>query len=320
MRIALTCILLSLIPLVAGCTFGGNSAPAHGPIEPGHYPPPPVGVLRPRVAVTPFHVTTDQGFTKTLDLSDAAADEMMKLLDGTARFNLIERVRLTQMLREQNLIDVLEPGEWSRPAALPGVSYLMIGRVLNLSVTADDPAAKFGMSKMKQWVGMGEDKNGRVNVTVTCNVDVRLVDPASGTPRVDVPRAFRKTASAAAWGLNLAADRDLSALSIRQDEAQGLLRLILDDEIRQMLPQVDATLVADTTAAAASPARTAQSPPLPAQPAPISAHGGPQTMPALLRRICPECGADVSVYDEFCPNCGARLPRADHPAASQPIH
>src|SRR5258708_282789 len=52
-------LFLSLLALcISGCTFGPNPAPAPGPMEVGHYPAPPVGVPRPRVALAPFHVTT----------------------------------------------------------------------------------------------------------------------------------------------------------------------------------------------------------------------------------------------------------------------
>ena len=307
-----TILLCSLAFLLTGCTFGGNPAPAPGPMEVGHYPAPPVGVARPRVAIAPFHVTTDQGFVKDIDLADLGADEMTKLMDATARFNLIEHVQFRQILREQNLIDVLEPGEWARPAQLPGVNFVVIGRVLNLSATAVDPAEKFGMSKIQKWMGAGEDANHRVNVTVSCNVDVRLVDPATGTPRVDVPQTFRKTAKAATFGIDLT-NRDLNSLALNRNEAQNILRVVLDDELRQMLPQMDSMLQGQTIARNALPVTTA-----PANAPKTAAPSGSGTAASNLRRICPECGADVSIFDEFCPNCGAKLPRVAMPAASQP--
>ena len=312
MRLNLILLLSLLALLLTGCTFGGHPAPASGPMEVGHYPAPPVGVARPRVAIAPFHVTTDQGFAKDLELADIAAEEMMKLMDGTARFNLIEHVRFRQILRDQNLIDVLEPGEWARPVQLPGVHFIVIGRVLNLSATAVDPAAEFGMSKIQRWMGGGEDANHRVNVTVTCNVDVRLVDPATGSLRVDVPQTFRRTANAAAFGIDLT-NRDLNALGLSRDEAQNVVRVVLDDELRQMLPQVDSMLQGQTIARSAVPVTTA-----PTNSAKTAAPSGSGAAASNLRRICPECGADVSIFDEFCPNCGAKLPRVATPAASQP--
>jgi curli biogenesis system outer membrane secretion channel CsgG len=307
-----TLLLCSFAFLLAGCTFGGKPTPTSGPMEVGHYPAPPVGVVRPRVAVAPFHVTTDQGFVKELDLSDPAAEEMMNLMDATARFNLIEHLRFRQMLREQNLIDVLEPGEWARPAQLPGVNFVVIGRVLNLSATAVDPAAEFGMSRIQKWMGGGEDANHRVNVTVTCSVDVRLVDPATGSPRVDVPQTFRKTANAASFGIDLT-NRDLNSLGLSRNDAQNIVRVVLDDELRQMLPQVDSMLQEQSVVRNVIPVTTA-----PANAAKIAAPSGSGAAASNLRRICPECGADVSIFDEFCPNCGAKLPRVAMPATSQP--
>ena len=84
-----TLLLCSLAFLFAGCTFGGRSAPSSGPMEVGHYPAPPVGVVRPRVAIAPFHVTTDQGFVKDLELSDMGAEEMMKLT--VSEMNMMEK-------------------------------------------------------------------------------------------------------------------------------------------------------------------------------------------------------------------------------------
>jgi len=311
--------MLILLPLLnVGCIIGSNPPPKEGPQEVGHYPAPPVGVPRPRVAVAPFYVTLDKGFTKGVDLADPAADEMLKLLDGTARFNLIERTRLGQMLREQNILDALEPGEWTHPAKLPGVSYVIIGRILNLSAAADDPAATFGMSKIQQTVGMGKDKNHRVMITVTANVDIRFVDPATGAPRIDLPRSYQRTVDAATMGIDVN-DKDVSPgtqLALNQNEAQSIVRTLLDEEIRLMLPQVDTLLQAQ---AAAPPSLPQTVPPM-SQPVGVLPANVPRPgNSAVERRICPECGADVSIYDEFCPNCGAKLPRI-FKATTQPLH
>ncbi|HEX4795927.1 MAG TPA: zinc-ribbon domain-containing protein [Humisphaera sp.] len=311
--------MLLLLPLLdSGCIIASNPPPKEGPQEVGHYPAPPVGVPRPRVAVAPFYVTLDKGFAKGVDLADASADEMLKLLDGTARFNLIERIRLAQMLREQNLLDVLEPGEWTHPAKLPGVSYVVIGRILNLSAAADDPAATFGMSKIQQTMGMGKDKNHRVTISVTANVDIRFVDPATGAPRIDLPRSYQRTADAATMGID-ATDKDISPgaqLALNQNEAQTLVRTLLDEEIRLMLPQVDTLLQAQAAVPASLPATV---PPM-GQPIGTAPANAPKSGTIAERRICPECGADVSIYDEFCPNCGARLPRIFRAPTSQPVH
>jgi curli biogenesis system outer membrane secretion channel CsgG len=309
-------IMFCLMTMLGGCMAGAKPSAQEAPMEIGHYPAPPVNLSRPRVAVAPFHVTIDRGFASEVDLSDIAADEMLKLMDATARFNLIERVRFGQILREQHLSDVLEPGEWAHPAPLAGVNYVVIGRVLSLSAVAADPAAGFGVSKMQQMVGMGDDRNHRVNVTVSCNVDLRLVDPATGSPRIDIPRVFRRTASAAAFGLDLG-DRDLGNLALKQNESQGILRMILDEELRQMLPQIDGMLQSQANAPPPQSAANAGSSEESASAAKPAA--APTTTSPALRRICPECGADVSIYDEFCPNCKARLPHVGGPF-TQPAH
>jgi zinc-ribbon domain len=129
-------------------------------------------------------------------------------------------------------------------------------------------------------------------------VNLRLVEPATGTAMSQVAREFRRKANAATFGIDVS-QRNLASLDLGRDQAAGLLRLALDDAVRQMLPQVDLALQKDQTAP----------PPGGYDSTPVAQGTGnrPATRPAGLRRICPECGADVSAYDEFCPNCGAKL-------------
>jgi curli biogenesis system outer membrane secretion channel CsgG len=285
--------------LAAGCALVSSEGRPRGAVQDiGHYSAPPPDAARPRVAVPALRVTTGEGFAKSLDLGTIASDESTKLLTETGRFNLVEGSRLGQLLDDGQLSQVIAPGELLRPVRIPGVRYVLVGRVLNLSVHAEDPAEGFGVAKMRTWAGMDQNVNKRAALTVAASVNLRLVDPASGVAMAEVAREFRQTATAATFGIDLA-QRNLASLELGRDQAAGLLRLALDDAVRQMLPQVDQLAQNDPSA---PPAGGHEPPPM------VQVTGShPTTRPAGLRRICQECGADISGYDEFCPNCGAKL-------------
>jgi hypothetical protein len=140
-------------------------------------------------------------------------------------------------------------------------------------------------------------------MTTTCRVEMRLIDPTTGAAAAMVDDSFNRVCSPQAMGLNIPAPVP-TVLQLSDDQLNAVLRVVLDDAMRKLLPEADVVLTLPASTAPISSEAAAA--------APTTAeliHGAGTAPPAVAKLHCPECGAEVSPDDEFCPNCGARLLR-----------
>ena len=239
--------MLSLSILLCGCQMTRSSDTADRDAltaRVGEYSLVPFGSHRPRVAVPPFGVTELDVDPR---LSHIAADVMTTLAVRCGRFQMIERTQLEQLLIEQGLEGIVQAGQLARPARIRGVDYLFIGKITNLRVTVAKTSTGFGIAKIVAGqFGMGafDFKDRRSKVTTECGVDLRLVDPTTGTIPVAHFGEFKRTDTIGAFGIEiLGAHAEASAdLRVDLDSKGKILRLAIDDAIRKMLPDIDSFL------------------------------------------------------------------------------
>lgn len=264
---------------------------------PGRYTAAPVDAPRPRVGVPAPQVQVLSGADETDRPIQDAGDQLFWIAQRAERFNLVDRTRLAEMMSQQGHSGMLRPGALVRQGTIEGIDYLLLCSIDNLSVAGEPPPTKASVAGVENLLHIDKPKP---KITATCRVELRLVNPADGTSPAAVEDDFSRTSSPEAIGLSFATPEAAAGQLHLSDEQIGkVLRIVIDDAMRKMLPDVDAAI------AQFHPAPTlATSPPSATQPK----AAGLTTAPTLAKVRCPECGFECSPYDEFCPNCGTRLP------------
>ncbi len=268
----------------------------------GTYSPPPPGLVRPRVGVPPMGVASDA----SAGMEVLAADQLSTLLVRTDRFEVVERSQLQSLLDEQDLEGIVAEGELARPAQVRGVDYLLLGKVTNLRTKATRTGSNAGLGQIINFaagevtggVGAMDFDSEKVEMRVDCGVDLRLVDPTTGTVLDAALSEYTRTDTASAFGVQvLGVGADASAEIEMSDDDRGLiLRLALDDAVRKMLPTLDRKLLARSRDLQEAPATAATATP-DATPA--------STSSAVA--FCVKCGTQAAKDAAFCGGCGAKL-------------
>lgn len=296
-------VMLVLAALGVGCGPSGSHATNQMLAVPGQYAPPAQLTPRLRTAVPDLAVSPAVGAAADVDLMAVGSDELFSLLDASGRFDLTERQRLRDLLSQQHLTDMLRPGQLAHPApAVRGFDHLFIGQVNDLSIKKEPPPDKMSVAGVEQMIGIGGSYVPKL--IVTAKVDLSLVDPRTGAVEVASRSDVHQVATPQVLGLQLTPEQLAAAEQVRLSPAdtRRVLRFVLDEPLRPMLPRLDRWAAAqtppapDSLAQAAPPATRSTTQPTSA-PAPSRA--------ALI--ICPECGNRVAGDQEFCPNCGHKL-------------
>ncbi len=234
--------ILSLLALAAGCTSSTETASRDTMTS--HvtkYDPPPAGLKRVKVGVPQFNVDT----TRTMsvhkeEVGKDAADMLTTIADNTDRFEVIERAQLNQLLKEQGLEGVVDPEELAQPGRVKGVEYLLIGKVTNMRVKGTRAAKGVNILLIVGW------QTAESRVKVECGVDIRLVDPTTGSLLASSFGEYNREDTVEALGLNILGFFGGGAraeLEIDEDSRGKILRLACDDAMRKMLPKVDRRLM-----------------------------------------------------------------------------
>lgn len=257
----------------------------------GIYSPPLPGASTVRLGVPAFRVADGV----EAKVSPLAADQLVSLAANSQRFEVIERAQLGQLLQEQNLEGVVTAGELSRPAQVRGVEWLLLGKVTSLRVKQSQTGSSFNLGSVPVpgtygALGLFGVDNKDVALKVECGVDLRLVDPTTGQTVVADFSEFDRTDRASSMGLQILGGNvdSNAAIQLGEDDQGRILRLVLDDCLRKMLPKIDRLLqqrgkqnaAGATTATGTDPAA-----PKPAQ-------------------FCSSCGQRLSPGAAFCAGCG----------------
>jgi hypothetical protein len=300
-RIPKILVTVFMLGSLIGCSGWSNSKPPT--VEdlniPGKYAPPEMPTPRLRVAVAELAAPTVVGTASDINIPAVGSDELFSLLDSSNRFDLTEHHRLIDLLANQNLSDMLVAGKLAHPAPVKGFDYLLLTQVSQLSIIKEPPPEKASVEGVKQLLHI--DDSTPQNVIVDAKVELMLVDPRTGAMDVSSEADFHRTATPLALNLHISG-ADMGSdqpLKLSDADTHQVLRLVLDNAVRTMLPRLDRFAAATSN-----------------QPKGI-ATANPATAPAVTTRldtttltasvICPECGAKVSADQEFCPNCGHKL-------------
>ena len=240
-------VAAALLPACASTSESAGSQSLAANV--GLYSPPPAGISVPRVGIPPLEV----GSSASAGMENIAADQLATLLVRTDRFDVIERSQLQKLMDEQNLEGVVEGGELAGVAQVRGVDYLMLGKVTNLRVKQARTGSRSGfgnvvniaLDNVRGGIGGLDIDQSKIEVKVECGVDLRLVDPSTGSLLDASFSEYTRTDTAKSMGiqvLGIGAESEAD-LQISDDDRGLVLRLALDDAVRKMLPSLDRKLV-----------------------------------------------------------------------------
>jgi curli biogenesis system outer membrane secretion channel CsgG len=148
-------------------------------------------------------------------------------------------------MREQELEGIVDPNELAAPGKVRGVDYLFLGKITNFRVKREKTKTGTGVAKVGDFLGGFDLDKEKTRITVDCGVDLRLVQPTTGSTIAASFGEYKRTDSVSALGIEvLGARAEAEAeLDIDEDNQGKILRLAIDDAVRKMLPHVDRKLM-----------------------------------------------------------------------------
>jgi curli biogenesis system outer membrane secretion channel CsgG len=307
-RFTIQIVLTFATVILAGCSdwTGSHATPSYLPPT-GQYAPPAEPTPRLRVAVPAMAVDNPAGVIADVDVHAAASDELFALLDASSRYDLTERQRLAVVLAEQNLSEMIQPGHLIHPAPVQGFDYALLGHFTQFSVQREPEPGTMSMASMQKSLHMGAGWIPKL--IADAKVKLTMIDVHTGVVIMSGASEFHHTMTPQELGLQLTSDQLLNTPQVRLNPADThhILRLVLDDGVRPLLPRLDRWAAAlppphDSPSAVINPVHSMADKPL-------AAHSATRPAGTVLNAnsICPECGAKVRADQEFCPVCGHKL-------------
>jgi curli biogenesis system outer membrane secretion channel CsgG len=245
-----TAVVLALVLITAvGCATSSESAEADTlTAHVGQYGAPPPNLQLKRAGVPQFlDASPNQRSRSSVEgLGALAADQCTTLLVNCFRFDVIERAQLDQLLNEQGLEGIVDPNELARPGKVSGVDYLLIGKITNFRVKVSKSSAGFSLGTVTRHIGLGGSNKDTTEITVDCGIDLRVVNPTTGSVIAAEFGEYKKKDTLRALGVSVAgasatAEGDVDL----DDDNQGkVLRLAIDHCLRKMMPKLDRALLA----------------------------------------------------------------------------
>lgn len=262
-----TLATLGAIVLLAGCGTSSSETVTRDKMpDVGNYPPPPAGSnTRLRAGVVEF---TDKTNTKS---ADAAGEQLETLAVSSKRFNLVDRMAMKTLLKEQSLEGIVDPSELAKSGKIRGVDYLFIGAVTNFALKTEKTSNQGGMfDRLIPGAAPMKIDTSKTIITTDIGVDIKLVNTTTGEIVSKHFGEVKKELSASAWGVRILGIGGDAKNNVQVDrDSQGkLLRYAVDEALRKMLPDIDDKI----------------------------------SHPAAA--LCPKCKTEIAANANFCTKCG----------------
>jgi len=258
--------VLALIAL-AGCGTSSEEKVTRDKMpDVGNYPPPPAGsTTRLRAGVVEFQ---DKSGAR---VADAAGEQLETLAVSSKRFNLIDRMAMKTLIKEQSLEGIVDPSELAKSGKIRGVDYMFIGSVTNFALKTEKTANHGGIfDRVVPGAAPLKIDTSKTIITTDIGVDVKLVNTTTGEIVSKQFGEVKKEMSASAWGVRVLGIGGDAKNNVQVDkDSQGkLMRYAVDEALRKMLPDIDDKI----------------------------------SHPAA--QVCPKCKTEFAAGSSFCTKCG----------------
>lgn len=226
-RILLGLTLMGVIVALGCGTTGVSSTFTSDETPITQYTSPPSGFTAKRIAVLLFKDKTKNSPLKG-DVGNMAIDQMITLLVNSDRFQVIERERLEDLLKEQNLAKegIVDTATAARIGKVLGAELIFTGSITNWEVKT---------TKTGTWFVVAGTK--KREVTIDLAVDGRIIDATtSAIVAADSGEIKRveKVSSTAILGIG-----PKGYIKLDESVAGKQLRLALDQMLKKMIPRID---------------------------------------------------------------------------------
>ncbi len=210
----------------------------------GVYPPAPDVANHPKVGVPPFNIKGTQSYN-VRNMTDMAADEATTLLTEWGGFSMIERTQMDQLFKEQGMAGI-DPNEAAKQGKIHGIDLMLMGRITNFKVSTKKHTGGGGYGGFSK-------RTTTITKTVSCGIDLRLVDTTTGSIACATQSDFHQSTTSQSSESDMAGVRreNDNSTDTEEDDHGELLRFALDDAIRKSCPKFSAFV---TKWAAAHPA------------------------------------------------------------------
>ena len=258
--------VLSLIVL-AGCGTSSEEKVTRDKMpDVGNYPPPPAGATtRLRAGVMEFEDKTGQ------KVADAAGEQLETLALSSKRFNLIDRMAMKKLIKEQSLEGIVDPAELAKSGKIRGIDYMFVGSVTNFSLKTEKTANHGGaLDRVVPGLAPVKIDTSKTVITTDIGVDIKLINTTTGEIVSKEFGEVKKELSASAWGVRVLGIGGDAKNNVQVDkDSQGkLMRYAVDEALRKMLPNIDDKI----------------------------------SHPAA--QVCPKCKTEFAPGSNFCTKCG----------------
>lgn len=259
-------IAVALIVL-AGCGTSSEEKVTRDKMpDVGNYPPPPAGATtRLRAGVVEFQDKSGQ------KVADAAGEQLETLAVSSKRFNLIDRMAMKTLIKEQSLEGIVDPSELAKSGKIRGVDYMFIGSVTNFALKTEKTANHGGaFDRLIPGAAPLKIDTSKTIITTDIGVDIKLVNTTTGEIVSKQFGEVKKELSASAWGVRVLGIGGDAKNNVQVDrDSQGkLMRYAVDEALRKMLPDIDDKI----------------------------------SHPAA--QVCPKCKTEFAAGSNFCTKCG----------------
>ena len=102
------------------------------------------------------------------------------------------------------------------------------------------PEDKLGINKVENFLGVSKAADTRPRIVTECNVDLRLVNPGAPAPVVVQQFHFTRTCTPQSMGLTGDDAQWRGPFQLNAAQATQVLRIVLDEGLRKLLPLIDA--------------------------------------------------------------------------------
>lgn len=247
-------------------TYSKDSIP-----DVGNYPPPPPGYVKVRAAVMKLSDKTNNAASHSRPVGEQAAEQLETLLVNSGRFNMVERLQLENVLKEQGLSGVVDPAELAKPGRVRGVDYLFLGAITEFSIKIVRTRTGGGIfDRVLPGIAPLDIDTSRTEIETRVAADIKLVNTTTGEIVAKDAEPVKRVDTASAWGVRILGIGGDASKEIKVDaESQGrIMRYALDQSLKRMLPAIDAKF---------------------SRPQPS---------------YCPHCKAELAAGQNFCSKCG----------------
>ena len=258
---------VALMSVLAGCgTSSSETVTRDKQPEVANYPPPPAGATtRLRAGVIEF---TDKSGA---NVAAAAGEQLETLAVSSSRFNLIDRMAMKSLIKEQNLEGIVDPAELAKSGKIRGIDYMFIGSVTNFALKTEKTSNQGGVAdRFLPGGGLLKIDTSKTVITTDIGVDIKLVNTTTGEIVSKQFGEVKKEMSASAWGVRVLTIGGDARNNVQVDkDSQGkLMRIAVDEALRKMLPDIDDKI----------------------------------SHPAAA--VCPKCKTEYAPGSNFCTKCG----------------